>query len=104
MYEQAKDLVNRMRSSNRIDFQNDWKLITFFVGGNDLCKSCRDTIKYSSDNFVQNLQNTLDYFNQNLPKALVNLVVTLDVLGKFEDLDLLCLNKKRKFRGSLNAI
>lgn len=42
MLDQARNLVNRMSRSNRIDFRRSWKLVTFFVGGNDLCKSCKD--------------------------------------------------------------
>ena len=45
MLTQAKSLVNLMRQSSRIDFANSWKLVTFFVGGNDLCKSCKDVCK-----------------------------------------------------------
>ncbi len=41
MLQQAKDLVARMRAST-IDFDNSWKLVTFFVGGNDLCRTCEN--------------------------------------------------------------
>jgi len=81
MYQQAVDLVNRMRASSRIDFLNSWKVVTFFVGGNDLCKSCKDTKKYSVNNYVNNIKKTLDYFKANLPRTFVNLVLTLDVRG-----------------------
>lgn len=42
MYEQAISVVKNIKNSNKVDFQNSWKLITFFVGGNDLCKSCKN--------------------------------------------------------------
>ena len=42
MLQQAKDLVIRMQTSNKINFQTSWKLITLFVGGNDLCRSCKE--------------------------------------------------------------
>ena len=32
MPRQAKDLLERMRSSKKIDFNNDWKMITLFIG------------------------------------------------------------------------
>ncbi len=41
MLEQAISLVNKIKNSNKVDFNKSWKLITMFVGGNDLCKSCK---------------------------------------------------------------
>ena len=81
MLDQAQDLVNRMKESKEIDFKNSWKLITFFIGGNDLCKSCKEEDKFTPNNYIDNLRKTLDYFKENLPKAFINLVLTLDVSG-----------------------
>lgn len=36
---QADQLIQRFKD-DRIDYNNDWKLITLFVGGNDLCQYC----------------------------------------------------------------
>jgi phospholipase B1 len=95
--EQAKDLVNRLRSASNINFNNSWKVITFFIGGNDLCDFCADLIHSSADNFVGNIRSTLDYFHQNLPKTLVNMVVTLDVNG-IDILDgITCRNMQKVF-------
>ena len=41
---QAELLVKRMKSNSNIDFDNDWKVITVFVGGNDLCDFCEDKV------------------------------------------------------------
>lgn len=27
-----------------VDFQNDWKLVTLFIGGNDLCQYCNNRV------------------------------------------------------------
>ncbi|KAJ7402320.1 hypothetical protein BTVI_87556 [Pitangus sulphuratus] len=54
---QARNLVRLMKSDYRIDFSADWKLITVFIGNNDLCNYCKDPV----------------------PKALVNLVDVADV-------------------------
>ena len=43
MPDQARMLVSRMRSQVA-DLDNKWKLINFFIGGNDLCDSCKDVI------------------------------------------------------------
>lgn len=41
---QAKELVNRLQSDRKMDVDNDWKLITLFIGGNDLCAFCKDPV------------------------------------------------------------
>ena len=38
--EQAHNLVNEMRGDLEIDIDKDWKLLTLFIGANDLCKHC----------------------------------------------------------------
>ena len=45
MLTQATNLVSKMKQTSSIDFYQGWKLVTFFVGGNDLCKACRDVNK-----------------------------------------------------------
>lgn len=30
--------------AQRIDFKNDWKVITVFIGGNDLCDFCYNSV------------------------------------------------------------
>ena len=41
---QAQNLVNKLKADSTIDFQNDWKMITLFVGGNNLCAFCRNVV------------------------------------------------------------
>lgn len=74
---QARMLVSRMRA-NVANLDNKWKLVNFFIGGNDLCDACRDP-KQTPDNFLKNIRDALDYLQANLPRTLVNLVLTLDV-------------------------
>ncbi len=35
------------------------------------------------ENYVRNVRNALDYLQDNLPRTFVNVVLTLDVSGKF---------------------
>ena len=37
-------LVQRMKRESNIDYENDWKVITIFIGGNDLCRYCKDKV------------------------------------------------------------
>ena len=46
---QAEKLVERMKKESNIDFENDWKVITIFVGGNDLCEYCDDKVSWFID-------------------------------------------------------
>jgi phospholipase B1 len=79
MLGQAKLLLERFNAGKDCDLINDWKIITLFVGGNDLCLFCEDYNAYSPDNYVKNIQDALDFFQANIPRALVNLVLVLDV-------------------------
>ena len=38
---QAEDLVAKIQAHPDIDVENDWKLVSLFIGGNDLCGACR---------------------------------------------------------------
>ncbi|XP_061846104.1 phospholipase B1, membrane-associated [Colius striatus] len=76
---QVKRLVDRMKNDTRINFQTDWKLITLFIGGNDLCNICSDPIRYSAENYTYNLQVALDLLHKEVPRAFVNLVTVLTI-------------------------
>ena len=45
---QAENLVEKMQDPNAVegdvDFQNDWKVVTLFIGGNDLCRTCQNEV------------------------------------------------------------
>ena len=45
---QIQELVASMKSDSSINFNESWKLITLFIGGNDLCNSCKNTV----NNFI----------------------------------------------------
>ena len=45
MPDQANMLVDRMINKlGKATFDSEWKLVTFFIGGNDLCDYCKDTV------------------------------------------------------------
>ena len=45
---QARNLVNKMKADSTIDFDNDWKMVTLFIGGNNLCDFCNDLVSNCS--------------------------------------------------------
>ncbi|KAJ8377759.1 hypothetical protein AAFF_G00254320 [Aldrovandia affinis] len=77
---QARVLVDMMKKDPRIDFEADWKVITLFIGGNDLCDHCKNTMFHSKENYVHRIQQTLDIFHKEVPRALVNLVEPLHIV------------------------
>lgn len=40
MPEQARAIITKMQEDESVDFENDWKVVTIFIGGNDLCAWC----------------------------------------------------------------
>ncbi len=77
---QAKHLVlNMKQASAHINFEEDWKLVTLFIGGNDLCLMCQKPDYFSPENYVNNLREALDYLHANLPRAFVNMVQLINI-------------------------
>ncbi|XP_013875458.1 phospholipase B1, membrane-associated isoform X2 [Austrofundulus limnaeus] len=76
---QVQTLVTRMKNDPRINFESDWKLITVFIGGNDVCDHCSNSLLYSVQNYAQNVRKSLDYLHKQVPRALVNVVEVLHI-------------------------
>jgi len=79
MPSQANWLVNKISKINNAN--NLWKLVTIWIGGNNLCKfsTCTDpNTMTSAANFKANLQNAINILS-GMPKTLVNLVAGLDI-------------------------
>ncbi|GFO11153.1 phospholipase b1, membrane-associated [Plakobranchus ocellatus] len=76
---QTITLVNEIKADSRIDFESDWKVVTVFIGGNDLCAICYDYDYYNPDNYIKRVQEGLDYLLENLPRTFINLVEVLNV-------------------------
>lgn len=105
---QANMLVDRMiQKLGQNAFNADWKLVTFFIGGNDLCAYCEDEVcnfimkfsflmayililflikgRYSADNYRNNVKAALDILHARMPRTIVNFVTVLNV-AELEDL------------------
>uniref|UniRef100_A0A7M4ETK3 Phospholipase B1 n=1 Tax=Crocodylus porosus TaxID=8502 RepID=A0A7M4ETK3_CROPO len=97
---QVRKLVDLMKN-DRINFQGDWKLITLFIGGNDLCKFCNDPINFSPENFTRNIQTALDMLHKEVPRTFVNLVTVLHIMTLRELYQEASINCPRKLMRSL---
>ncbi|NXT46120.1 PLB1 Phospholipase, partial [Pluvianellus socialis] len=76
---QVRRLVDLMKNDTKINMETDWKVITVFIGGNDLCDFCKDPVRYSPENYTYNLQIALDMLHREVPRAFVNLVTILPI-------------------------
>ncbi|KAA8577920.1 hypothetical protein FQN60_018771, partial [Etheostoma spectabile] len=80
MERQVRALVEKMKKDSRIDFNNDWKVITMFIGGNDICDFCTDSVFFSPRNVVGRIRQALDILHSEVPRAIVNLIELLNIV------------------------
>eukprot|EP00095_Tigriopus_kingsejongensis_P006631 maker-scaffold1179_size56971-snap-gene-0.14 protein:Tk06631 transcript:maker-scaffold1179_size56971-snap-gene-0.14-mRNA-1 annotation:"phospholipase B " len=77
---QATRLVYRLKSDPHVNFHEDWKMVTLFVGHNDICSHSCSGFKYyedkpaSSHNYGDNVRAALDVLHEHLPRTFVNLI------------------------------
>lgn len=72
----AKVLVERFKKDPRVNFENDWKLVTISIGANDICSgvcTLKDPNKMPKIH-KKYLLKALRYLKENLPRVLVNVV------------------------------
>lgn len=77
MYDQAVRLIDAMKGDDRINYAEDWKFLTMFVGGNDLCASC--SRNQSAEFWYYSFERALLKLKEEMPRAVVNLVSMFDV-------------------------
>ncbi|XP_012340871.1 phospholipase B1, membrane-associated-like [Apis florea] len=79
-FQQARILVQRIKSNPKINVKKQWKLITIFFGANDICSAqCFNPEHFSPLRYAHHLRRTLDYLKFVLPRTLVNVVPAIDV-------------------------
>ncbi len=81
MLGQAQTLASNMESAMGAEaFANEWKLVTIWIGGNDICS--RGT---SEREYIDGIEAALDFLQARMPRVFVNLVTMVDV-GKLYDI------------------
>jgi len=69
---QARTVVSLMRSHpEKVDFDNDWKIVNIFSGGNDVCGVCRHPVANAPPQFGLNLRAAIQVFYEQVPKVIV---------------------------------
>jgi len=76
---QAEWLVQQLKANRNINIDLDWKVLTLWIGSNNLCAVCNNAAANNGLNFEQNINKTLDYLFKNVPRLFVNLVANLDI-------------------------
>ncbi|XP_059094569.1 phospholipase B1, membrane-associated-like [Tigriopus californicus] len=88
---QAHRLVEKMFNDPKINAHKDWKMITIFIGHNDICGHACEGFKFYEDkevsfkSFRRNMQRVLDILHKDLPRTFVNLIPAGN-LGEFLDI------------------
>jgi len=76
---QAMALRQRLLNDKKIDFNNDWKVLTILIGGANICTYCFDPVSNSVANVTAQLEAALDWIVANIPRVFINLVPMIDI-------------------------
>jgi len=79
MLSQAQWLAASLRANTKINFTADWKVLTIWIGSNNLCDVCDEPADNNADDFERHVTAALDYLYTNVPRLFVNLLQNLDV-------------------------
>lgn len=82
---QAKSLIKRMKADRRVNMKRDWKLLTIFVGNNDVCSDmCHHNPQVAFANqHEKDLESTLRLLRDNVPRLFVNIVPVANMVELF---------------------
>jgi lysophospholipase L1-like esterase len=70
--DQAKELVKRIKAMTGASEQ--WKVISIYVGVNDLCDACEKRIGGRASTYGRRVKNAVDKLEKELTKTIVNLI------------------------------
>jgi len=76
---QAQWLVQQLKANKNIDMLNDWKVLTIWIGSNNLCDVCDNQNENDAANFQSEVTEALEYLYNNVPRLFVNLVANLEI-------------------------
>jgi len=83
MLGQAVWLVSALKTNKLVNITHDWKLLTIWIGSNNLCVFCNDARNNDANNYVNSIIEALDYLFANVPRVFVNIVSNLDITGLY---------------------
>ncbi|XP_040188632.1 phospholipase B1, membrane-associated-like [Rana temporaria] len=77
--EQTRHLIDTLKTLPGINYEEDWKVITIFIGANDLCDYCKNKTLFSVETFISSVTESLDMMQKELPRSIVNVVQLLQI-------------------------
>ncbi|KAH8403033.1 hypothetical protein KR222_003484, partial [Zaprionus bogoriensis] len=79
---QARVLIDLLQRDPHVDMQRHWKLVTVFVGGNDLCSDmCHwNDPQVLLDQHAKDLRQAFRLLRDNVPRLLINLIVVPNIM------------------------
>ncbi|XP_030381203.1 phospholipase B1, membrane-associated [Scaptodrosophila lebanonensis] len=79
---QARVFIDLLRRDPHVDMDRHWKLLTVFVGNNDLCSDlCHwDDVNVMLDRHARDLHRAFTLLRDNVPRLLINLVVVPNLI------------------------
>lgn len=98
---ETKYLLGQVIRHHAVNTTNDWKLLTFFIGSNEICKySCEereDGDPGTASDFEQRVVTTLTTIRQRLPRTLVNIILLPDMsqVEQFANNHVRCIHARR---------
>eukprot|EP00128_Syssomonas_multiformis_P018586 Colp12_sorted_trinity150504_noHs@850 len=84
---EAKYLVKQIKSNKKVNLSEDWKLLTLFIGANDLCLvGCNNitTLLKGIDRWEANVKASIEEVRAQIPRVFVNLVQIFNVSRVYE--------------------
>uniref|UniRef100_A0A914X6H5 Phospholipase B1, membrane-associated n=2 Tax=Plectus sambesii TaxID=2011161 RepID=A0A914X6H5_9BILA len=96
---QAHEMIAKMREHpDNIDMVNDWKLITIFIGGNDMCRYCHDSKDEQPEVFISNIIAAIQVLQENIPRLIVNVmsVLHVELVRQIDADNFLCIELHKK--------
>jgi len=81
---QVNSLIDKMKKDSNVDYNNDWKLVSLWIGGNDLCAACNGNSRNFPANYNNYIKTALDTLRAQMPRTFVNLISIVDVTLLYE--------------------
>eukprot|EP01028_Stygiella_incarcerata_P005280 TRINITY_DN223_c0_g1_i4.p1 TRINITY_DN223_c0_g1~~TRINITY_DN223_c0_g1_i4.p1 ORF type:complete len:359 (-),score=94.54 TRINITY_DN223_c0_g1_i4:286-1362(-) len=72
-------IASQMKNDPSIDFENDWKLITLFIGSNNLCEVCHHTNVSYPDVYKKQMHDIIAKVRDDIPRVFLNVIPNLPV-------------------------
>lgn len=83
---QVDYLVNELNTTYKgeVNFNEDWKLLTLFIGANNICPACKNSSKSTPEHFEKHLRATLEMIHAKIPRVFVNLITIFNISGVWD--------------------